>query len=55
MAEGSSSGSCRIAVDAMGGDNAPDAIVEGALIASREYPVDILLVGKEEVVSQKLK
>jgi len=55
MAEGVRSGSCRIAVDAMGGDNAPDAIVEGALLAAREYPVDILLVGKEEVVSEKLK
>ncbi|HSP34331.1 MAG TPA: phosphate acyltransferase PlsX [Thermoanaerobaculia bacterium] len=46
---------CRIAPDAMGGDHAPDEIVKGALLAAKEYPVEILLVGKEEVVSAKLK
>ncbi|HVR40775.1 MAG TPA: phosphate acyltransferase PlsX [Thermoanaerobaculia bacterium] len=45
---------CRIALDAMGGDNAPDEIVKGALLAIEEYPVDILLVGKEEVLREKL-
>jgi glycerol-3-phosphate acyltransferase PlsX len=47
-------GRCRIALDAMGGDHAPDEIVKGALLAVAEYPVDILLVGKEEVLRQKL-
>ena len=38
-----------IALDAMGGDNAPDAIVEGALRALRKYrDIRILLVGPEE-------
>ena len=36
----------KIIVDAMGGDNAPQAIVQGALDAHREYGVDILLVGR---------
>ncbi|BCX12949.1 MAG: phosphate acyltransferase [Thermosynechococcus sp.] len=35
----------RIAVDAMGGDYAPDEIVAGALRASEELDADILLVG----------
>jgi phosphate acyltransferase len=43
-----------IAVDAMGGDNAPHIEVEGALAASREFGVKILLVGREEVVRQEL-
>lgn len=44
-----------IAVDAMGGDNAPHIEVEGALAASREYSVKILLVGREEVVRPELE
>ena len=28
----------KIAVDAMGGDNAPKAIVEGVMLAKKEYP-----------------
>jgi glycerol-3-phosphate acyltransferase PlsX len=56
MAEGvEASRTCRIALDAMGGDNAPDEIVRGALIAAREYPVSITLVGREEVIRAKLK
>jgi glycerol-3-phosphate acyltransferase PlsX len=46
---------CRIALDAMGGDNAPDEIVKGALLAVEEYPgVTITLVGREEVLREKL-
>lgn len=45
----------RIALDAMGGDNAPDEIVKGALLALEAYPaVSILLVGREEVLRAKL-
>jgi len=36
-----------IAVDAMGGDNAPAAEVQGAIEAAREFGVDIVLVGDE--------
>src|SRR6185503_1056593 len=46
---------CRIALDAMGGDHAPDEIVKGAVLAAAEYPtVEILLVGREEVLREKL-
>ena len=40
----------KIAVDAMGGDNAPGTIVEGAVLESREFVVDILLVGDERAI-----
>lgn len=46
---------CRIALDAMGGDHAPDEILKGALLALEEYPVEILLVGKEEVIRDRLE
>lgn len=48
-------GRCRIALDAMGGDHAPDEILKGALLAVDESPVDITLVGREEVLQEKLK
>lgn len=51
----SAASNCRIALDAMGGDNAPDEIVKGALLAAAEYPdVAITLVGREEVLREKL-
>ncbi len=34
-----------VAVDAMGGDNAPETVVEGARIASESFGVPVLLVG----------
>ena len=43
-----------IAVDAMGGDHAPRAEVEGAILAARELGVRILLVGIEATVRQEL-
>jgi glycerol-3-phosphate acyltransferase PlsX len=43
-----------IAVDAMGGDHAPEAEVEGAIRAASAYPVQIVLVGKEDVVRKEL-
>lgn len=46
---------CRIALDAMGGDHAPDEIIKGALLAVTEYHVAITLVGREEVVHERLK
>ena len=41
----------KIIIDAMGGDNAPQAIVQGALDAQREFGVDVVLVGKQEAVN----
>lgn len=43
----------RIAVDAMGGDYAPSAAVEGALLASRELQVQVFLVGAEEIIKKE--
>lgn len=40
----------RIIVDAMGGDNAPEAIVKGAVRARDELGVEIVLVGQKEAV-----
>jgi glycerol-3-phosphate acyltransferase PlsX len=40
----------RVAVDAMGGDRAPDEIVAGALRAHEEAGVDVLLVGREDAI-----
>jgi len=35
----------KIVVDAMGGDYAPEAVVEGATLAVREYDVEVILTG----------
>ena len=43
-----------IALDAMGGDHAPRAEVEGAILAARELGVRVLLVGVEETVRQEM-
>jgi glycerol-3-phosphate acyltransferase PlsX len=45
----------KIAVDAMGGDFAPQAVVAGAVQAAREYGVGIILVGIEEIVQAELR
>jgi len=46
----------RIALDAMGGDFAPKAIIEGAVLASESLPSDaeIILIGKEDVINEHL-
>ena len=44
---------CRIALDAMGGDHAPEEIIKGALDAAAQR-VHILLVGQEAVLRQHL-
>ena len=44
-----------IAVDAMGGDDAPSAEVEGSLQAAREYGARVLLVGREDELGKELR
>lgn len=45
----------RVAVDAMGGDNAPIEIVKGAVYAVIErQDIEVLLVGKEAIINQEL-
>jgi phosphate acyltransferase len=43
-----------IAVDAMGGDGAPDVEVQGALEAIRELGIKIRLVGKKDLIEKSL-
>ena len=43
-----------IAVDAMGGDDAPHPEVEGSVLAAREYGVRVLLVGQPNVLRPEL-
>ncbi len=45
----------RIAVDAMGGDFAPEEIVAGAVQASAELGLDVLLVGDEQQIKPLLE
>ncbi len=40
----------KIVVDAMGGDHAPDAAVEGAVMAAREYETEIILTGLSDSI-----
>lgn len=45
----------KIAVDAMGGDHAPQAIVEGVALAQQDFPeVEFLLYGKEAEIKKYL-
>lgn len=47
----------KIALDAMGGDFAPRAIIEGAILATQELPKEskIILIGPEDVINEHLK
>lgn len=38
----------------MGGDYAPDVVIEGAILAVKEYKVDIILVGNEDILNKAL-
>ena len=44
----------RIIVDAMGGDNAPLAIIKGALRGQKRWGVDITLAGDEAAIRDAL-
>ncbi|HDZ76868.1 MAG TPA: phosphate--acyl-ACP acyltransferase, partial [Candidatus Omnitrophica bacterium] len=44
----------RIVVDAMGGDYAPGAVVEGAICASGQYKIGITLVGDVQKINKEL-
>ncbi len=44
----------KIAVDAMGGDFAPQYIVEGAFLVAKKHGVKVVLVGDEDQVSKEL-
>jgi glycerol-3-phosphate acyltransferase PlsX len=44
----------RIALDAMGGDLAPKATLEGAVAAARDFGVEVVLVGDRELIIREL-
>ena len=44
-----------ILLDAMGGDNAPDANIKGAIKAITQIKADVTLIGKEEIIRNKIK
>jgi len=44
----------KIVIDAMGGDNAPEEIIKGTLLAVEEYNVDVIIVGKENIIKKYL-
>ncbi len=44
----------RIALDAMGGDNAPRVTVEGSILAAKASKDEIILVGPEAVLKAEL-
>jgi len=44
----------RIIVDGMGGDNAPVEIVKGCVDGVNEFNVDVLIVGKEDLIRNEL-
>jgi phosphate acyltransferase len=44
----------RIAIDAMGGDDGPRSIIDGALVAARRLQVGLLLVGPSDEIEREL-
>ena len=44
-----------ILVDAMGGDNAPDEVIKGAVKAIDEVEADIMLIGNKDIINNRVK
>src|SRR5512139_3403218 len=44
----------RIAIDAMGGDDGPRSIIDGALVAARHLQLSLLLVGDRAAIEREL-
>ena len=44
-----------ILLDAMGGDNAPDANIKGAVNTINQIKAEVTLIGKEEIIRSKIK
>jgi glycerol-3-phosphate acyltransferase PlsX len=45
----------KIAIDAMGGDRAPEVVVDGAVQAARDLELEVVLVGQQGVVQAELE
>ncbi len=41
-----------VVVDGMGGDFSPSAVVEGCVAAIKEYDIDILITGPEDLIKE---
>ena len=45
----------KILLDAMGGDNSPDANIKGAVNSINKIKAQVILVGKEDIIRSKVK
>ena len=45
----------KILLDAMGGDNAPDANIKGAVNAINQIKAEVILIGKQEIIEARTK
>ncbi len=45
----------KILLDAMGGDNAPDANIKGAINGINKVKAEVILIGKEDVIRNRIK
>ena len=45
----------KILLDAMGGDNAPEATIKGAINAINKIKAELILIGKEQIIREKIK
>ena len=45
----------KILLDAMGGDNAPDATIKGAVNAINQIEAEVVLIGNETIIREKVK
>ena len=43
-----------ILLDAMGGDNAPDATIKGAVNAINQIESEVILIGNQEIINKKI-
>ena len=44
-----------ILLDAMGGDNAPDATIKGAVKAIKDVKAQVILIGNKDIINAKIK
>lgn len=44
----------KVALDAFGGDNAPDEIIKGAALGVKEYGVEVILTGDEKKINERI-
>lgn len=45
----------KIIIDAMGGDNAPEQIVQGAIAGAKKHKVDLIMVGRGDEILEAMK